>query len=101
MIDRQMNIEVAQLLCDLSRQRQIGDDLLFGNIDNEARPFLELAAIRLHDIFHRDLDQRLDRNIDRRPQRDAEVGKVDARFQRLRQRLLGQRDQARTRWLRT
>ena len=76
-VDRQMDVEVAQLLRDLGRQRQIGDDLLFRHVDDQARPFFELGAIGLHDVGHRDLDQRFDRNIDREPQIDAELGEVE------------------------
>jgi len=88
MIDRQMNIEMAQLFRQLARQRKLGDDLLFRDVDGEARPFLELAAVALHDVFNLHLDQRFDRNIDRGPQRDAEVGEVDAGSQGPVERLL-------------
>ena len=72
---------------------EIGDDLLFGDVDDQARPFFEFAAVAFHDVGHRDLDQRVDRDVDREPQIDAELGEIEARIERLIQRLFGQRDQ--------
>ena len=45
----------------------------------EPRPFLELRPIGLHDVGDGDLDQRVDRNVDREPQIDAELGEVERR----------------------
>ena len=88
---------MPQVVGDLGRQRQVGDDLLFGHVDDQARPFLELRAIGLHDIGNRDLDQRVDRDVDGGPQIDAELGEVEGSLERLCQRLLGQGDEVRFR----
>ena len=88
---------MPQVAGDLGGQRQVGDDLLFGHVDDQARPFLELRAIGLHDIGNRDLDQRVDRDVDGGPQIDAELGEVEGSLERLCQRLLGQGDDVRFR----
>ena len=88
---------MPQVAGDLGGQRQVGDDLLFGHVDDQARPFLELRAIGLHDIGDRDLDQRVDRDVDGGPQIDAELGEVEGSLERLCQRLLGQGDDVRFR----
>ncbi len=59
-------------------EREIGDDLLLGDVDDEARPFFEFRPVGLHDVGYVELDQRIDRDVDGHPQIDAELGEIEA-----------------------
>ena len=74
------------------RQREVGDDLLFGDVDDQPRPMIDLRAVRAHDIRDRKLDQRVDRNVDGEAQIDAELGEIHAGLEHARERQLRQRD---------
>ena len=71
-----------QPLAQLVGERQVGDDLLFRNVDDQSAPFVRVGTVGLDDVLDRNHDQRADRDVDRDTQVDAELGKVQPRFQR-------------------
>ena len=65
-VDRQPDIVLGELLAQLVGERDLGDDLLLGDVDHQARPVVHLRAVRAHDVADRQLDQAFDRHVDRR-----------------------------------
>ncbi len=90
-VDGELDVERGELVGELGREAEIGDDLLFHDVDDEARPFLEFRPVALHDVGDAELDQRVDRDVDRHPQVDAELREIEAGLERLRQRPFGER----------
>ncbi len=83
-VDGELDVERGELVGELGREAEIGDDLLFHDVDDEARPFLEFRPVALHDVGDAELDQRVDRDVDRHPQVDAELREIEAGLERLR-----------------
>jgi hypothetical protein len=81
-VDRKLDVEMRELRGKIGRQREIGDDLLLGDVDDEARPFFEFRPVSLHDASNVELDQRIDRHVDGHPQIDAELRKSEIRKRR-------------------
>ena len=63
---------LGELLAQVVGEGDLADDLLFGDVDHQARPVVHLRAMLAHDLADRQLDQAFDRNVDRDPQVDAE-----------------------------
>ena len=75
-------MQLLELRGELAGEREIGDDLLFGHVDDQARPFRRLGDVRLDDVVDRQFDQRVDRNVDGQPQIDAELGELSPGLER-------------------
>ena len=71
-VDREPDVVLGELLAQVVGERDLGDDLLFGDVDHQARPVVHLRAVRAHDLADRQLDQAVDRDVDGDPQVDAE-----------------------------
>ena len=76
-VDRELDVEGPKLFGELVASARSVTICSSVTSMISARPFLELRPIGLHDVGDRDLDQRVDRNVDREPQIDAELGEAE------------------------
>ena len=75
-VDRELDVELRELLGHLVGQRKVGDDLLFGDVDDQPGPLLDLLAMRPHEVGDRQLHQRADRDVDGEAQIDPELART-------------------------
>ena len=88
-----LTLSGASCAADVTRQFEVGDDLFFGDVDKKARPAIETLPIALHDVDYRHFAQRIDRHVDGHAQIDADLGEIDAGFERIAEREFGQGNQ--------